>query len=394
MMPMNRILLFLLPVLCSLTVATGQSINEHPLKQTEPPFFPAPQRIPQLSEERFSAEKYAEQERAWLNMLRRDSTKPGYWLNAYRAVRFGDAVKTASPVKVPRQQLLDSLVKAMPENCKNSFEYFYLGYLNGRNNPALFTQLEKAYELEPKRPELAREFIFHYAVTGETESQKPWLQRWEKQFRNDSSLQIYAHNMLSGLEPNAVLIAGSETDAFPLLAEQRLRNYRTDVLVVCLAAFHNDAMLQDFFVRNGLNEPEHSFENNGQRDFLREIFKWNPQRPFYLAASVEKELLTGLQKNLFITGLAFRYSDPGFDNLPVLYKNITAQYTWRPGSASGIYWIPQLEMNYVLPLLLTAAEERKKGNTTQAVAWENKALAIAERAGRKNDVKKYLARGG
>lgn len=392
---MTRFLLFLMYLLLVPVAVSAQAWNpEIPPRVPDKPLYPVPVPVPALSVERLSAAKYGEQEQAWLKVLRGDGTQPAYWLNAYRSIRYADALKTNSPVTVLRRTLLDSLVNAMPESCRNSFEYNYLVYLNSSNNPAFFPQLQRAFQLAPDRPELNREFVFHYAVTGQNDSLKFWLRRWENFFRNDSTLRQYGHNMLAGLETGAVLFAGSESDAFPVLAEQQLRGFRTDVLVVCLAAFHNDGQLQQFLVNHDLNEPEHSYTKNTQADLLREMIRWNPGRPFYFAASVEKKTLTALQQNLFITGLAMRYSEPGFSNLPELYKNITAVYGWNSGSPQAVYWIPQLEMNYVLPLLLVATEERKKGNTEQAKAWENKALDIATKAGRKNDVKKYLARGG
>lgn len=394
-MTMTRFLLFLMYLLLFPAAVSAQAGHiDYPPRVPDQPLYPQPRQVPMFSDERLSAEKYAEQEQAWMKVLQRDGSQPGYWLNAYRAIRYADALQTSSPVTVLRRERLDSLVNAMPQVCRNSFEYYYLSYLNSTNDPAFFPQLQRAYQLAPERTELNREFVFHYAVTGQSDSLKYWLRRWENYFRNDSALQQYGHNMLAGLETGAVLFAGSETDAFPVLAEQQLRGYRTDVLVVCLAAFHNDGQLQQFLVNHDLNEPEHSYTKNTQADLLQEMIRLNPQRPFYFAASVEKNVLTAFQKNLFVTGLAMRYSEPGFENLPVLYKNITAVYSWNPGSPQAVYWVRQLEMNYVLPLLLVASEERKKGNTEQAKAWETKALAIAGKAGRKNDVKKYLARGG
>lgn len=394
-MTMTRFLLFLISLLLLPAAVSAQAWDPQiPPRVPDKPLYPAPRPIPALSDERLGAENYAEQEQAWLKVLRGDGSQPAYWLNAYRAIRYADALQTGSPVTVLRRERLDSLVNAMPVVTHNSFEYNYLAYLNSNNDPAFFPQLQQAYRLAPERAELNREFVFHYAVNGPDDSLRFWLQRWETHFRNDAGMQHYAHNMLAGLEPDAVLFAGSETDAFPVLAEQQLRGFRTDVLVVCLAAFHNDGQLQQFLVNHNLNEPEHSYTKNSQADLLQEFVKWNKQRPFYFAASVEKKMLTALQQNLFITGLAFRYSEPGFSNLPLLHKNITEVYNWNSGSSQTVYWVPQLEMNYVLPLLLVASGERKKGNTEQAQALENKALTIAGKAGRKNDVKKYLARGG
>jgi hypothetical protein len=394
-MTITRLLLFLMYLLLVPAAVSAQAWNpENPPHAPDKPLYPVPVPVPALSDQRLSADKYAEQEQAWMSVLRRDGSQPAYWLNAYRAIRYADALKTNSPVTVLRSARLDSLVNAMPESCRNSFEYNYLAYLNSANDPTFFPQLQRAYQLAPDRPELNREFVFHYAVTGQKDSLKFWLRRWENYFRNDSALLHYGHNMLAGLERGAVLFTGSETDAFPVLAEQQLRGFRTDVLVVCLAAFHNDGQLQQFLVDHNLNEPEHSYTKNQQADLLQEFARWNLLRPFYFAASVEQKTLTALQQHLFITGLAMRYSEPGYSNLPELYKNITTVYGWSSGSLHAAYWIPQLEMNYVLPLLLVAAEERKKGNTAQANAWENKALTIATKAGRKNDVKKYLARGG
>lgn len=394
-MIMTRFLMYSILLLLVPAAVSGQAWNpDNTPRVPETPQYPVPVTIPALSDERLGAQTYAAQEVAWLQVLKQNNREPEYWLNAYRAVRYSDALKTGSPVTVLRRERLDSLVNAMPASTRNSFEYNYLAYLNSNNDPAFFPQLQQAYQLAPQRAELNREFVFRYAVTGETDSLKRWLRRWENHFRNDSALRVYAHNMLAGMETGAVLFAGSETDAFPLLAEQQLHGYRTDVLVVCLAAFHNDGQLQQFLADHNLNEPEHSYTKNSVTDLLREFIRWNPDRPFYFAASVEKNVLTALQQNLFITGLAFRYSAPGFSNLPLLHKNITEVYHWNSGALQTVYWVPQLEMNYVLPLLLVAREERKKGNETQAKVLENRAMAIAEKAGRKNDVKKYLARGG
>ena len=386
--------LLLLPLLFSGFVLSAQAGGHEIPHKYEKPIFTQPVRIPLLTEEKLTPDFYKDQETAWLKTLQKNPENSEYWLHAYRAVRFGEAVKNESPVTITRQPLLDSILEAMKPNCAASFAFNYLTYVNGKNNPALFPFLETAYALEPERKELIREFVFYYTLKADSENQKIWLKRWEAQFANDSSLSLYAHNLLSSLETGAVLIAGSETDAFPILAEQRLRNFRTDVLVIPLAAFANGSTLQHFMYAQQLNVPEHYLATANDAAHCAALAGVNPQRPFYFAASVEKNILRAMQKNLYLTGLAFRYSEVPFDNMPQLTRNITEDYRWYSGKTQTRYWIRQLEMNYVLPLLLGAKEERKTKNTNKAAALEAKALEIATRAGKQNDVKKYLAQGG
>jgi len=383
--------LFFAALLCA---QVGRAQAYDPPRQQYP--IPLP-RVPSPAEEPMQRQWYAQQsELAQLNLAKTPEHAPS-WMNYYLAERY-KALSGKKNLLPPEQRTLDSILEGMKRKARPSFEYNYLRYLNGNHDTQLISFLEKAEAMDPERAELCAPFIAYYLLTGDKTKRDAWLKKWDARTNPAPSLKQYAANVLRSLEPNAVLVTNGENDTYPLLLEQLSKNLRPDITVLPLHIAFNDVRGTQLLQASGLNVPQADWLLH-PGDYWAGVAKSNPQRPFYFAATTDTSYLTRLKENLFLTGLAFRYSETPVNNLPQLRKNVSEIFqldylensaTYDAQHAFNRTQVNRLHLNYVLPLLLTAELERKEGKAEQAKKHEELALALARKGGREAQVKKYL----
>ena len=133
----------------------------------------------------------------------------------------------------------------------------------------------------------------------------------------------YAYNMLTPLEPNAIVMTNGDNDTFPLWYIQEVEHVRKDVSVVNLSLLNTPWYIKQ--LRDGDWKVPFTYTNT-QLDALQpyqdektgkivwvkdqavaDMVKANQwKRPVYLAVTVPEQL--GFDKNLVLEGLVFRVS--------------------------------------------------------------------------------------
>lgn len=317
------------------------------------------------------------------------------WLNYYKAVRFR---AVAMDLEKTFQKRLDSIDLEMSKKVPGSFEQFYVHYWNGNHDLSRVASLQNAYKLQPGNADVLRQLTGYNIIAGNKQQAAAYSAKWEKTGAMPAQLLPYAYNVLQSVPADAVLITNGEFDTYPIVQQQNANGVAAGVSVLPILLSARPENRARLFHQLGLKLPGNDSVSVFNGAYIRRIAAANPGKKIYIASSVGMGLLASLQKELYITGLAFRYSATPVENLAYLRENVgTKMKLDYLGQQKGTTAFDrgaanQLNMNYVLPLALAAQEYEAAGDKAKADELREKARSIGRQAGRSEDVNKLIGK--
>jgi hypothetical protein len=331
----------------------------------------------------------AQAEQYWQEVIHLDAGRADAWLSYYQAVRFkAEAIGQSRIVK----SRLDSIETAMQAVVAGTWEQFYVHYWNGNHDLNRFSSLEKAYKMNSDHEGILRQMIGYYAIIGDLTKAGKYTAEWEKTGYLTNAYSEYAYNVLQSIAQSSILITNGEFDTYPILKQQS-SGVRSDVKVLDLslaANAHNRALV---LRRIGLKLPSNDSVSVFDAAYIRKLAAANPYSKIYLASTVGSGMLQLLKDQLFITGLAFRYSTVAIENLNFLKENMGEKMKLDElGNGKGTVKEKMLQLNYVLPLELAAQEYDKAGDAEKAKKLRDTARKIGISTGREKDVNAILTK--
>ena len=199
------------------------------------------------------------------------------------------------------------------------------------------------------------------------------------------------YNALMSLEPNAVLLVQNDDDARPLWVIQQVLNIRKEVSVLSLSIL-NDPTARDFFSK-GKNI---AFKGASQNELIRNLLANSAQTPVYLGVMLEKSIIQQEQNNLYLTGLAMKFSATPFDNLATLKEHyekdflldyLRQDFSTEPSAGK----IASMNLNYLPSFLLLYRYYSTKGDDVHADDLRKMSLQIARAADKEPEVSAFFA---
>lgn len=337
-----------------------------------------------ISEQNSKAEQY------WKNQLRYEKSNAEYWLNYYKAIRFRSQSSGQENAFRPR---LDSIAGEMKTQVAGTWQQLFVYYWNGNHDLSRTASLEEAYKLQPRDGDLLRQLIANKLISGDKPKATKYAAEWQATGQASIAYFNYAYNVLQSVAQNCVLITNGEFDTYPILQQQG-KSIRTDVGILNLSLAKKSANRARIFRNLGLKLPDNDSTADFNADYIGRIAAANPEKKIYLAATVSGKLLTAMQNELYVTGLAFRYSSTEpVDNLVFLRDNIGTKMN-ASYYAAGTFDSPQivrLKMNYVLPLAVAARQYDIAGNSTKAEALRTAARKIGAANGKTEEVNSIIS---
>lgn len=203
----------------------------------------------------------------------------------------------------------------------------------------------------------------------------------------------YGYNLLSALDKNAVVFTEGDKDTEAILLLTKGRKYRPDVQMLNV----NMLLMKDYRERvfNELGIPQLEFEPiaNGenyaeyQQMIIQRVAQNKEARPVYAAVTVSGSYTTGINKDLYLTGLAYLYSTEKMDHIPLLEKNVEQLFLldylteYFPVNDISVGNVNSMNGNYLFPFAALSKHYYKTGNTTKAGYYKNWALKVATAGG-------------
>ncbi|MBL7765743.1 MAG: hypothetical protein JNJ58_06610 [Chitinophagaceae bacterium] len=374
-------------------------------------FAQQPEKVYGFARTKKPVEWYKAQINAWNKVLDKDPKDADAWLNLFRAtrnvIRLDTTDKREDKVKwAGLRELLNEMKLAVPD----SYEYNLCEYAIEPNSPAKLNFLKRADELANGKTAHI-DFMVNLGVT-ELDQQKTdyYCNQWFQSREVSEGLLNYSYNVLAGLDQHAIIFTSGDNDTYPAWILQS-QGIRRDVTVLNLHLLHLDAYRAKVFQKLGITNwdmkdnqsgeqgSSHWDESRFQQELLKRAVANRNAYPVYIALTAGgcEEYIQSVEDKLYLTGMAYQYSEENMDDIALLKRNFENRYALDPIdklifsdiSADQVIMINQ---NYIVPMLKLYDHYVESGDL-QHVAWiKSKILALAEHSEQKADIKAHLSK--
>ena len=277
---------------------------------------------------------YVEQAELWAKELKLDSLSETNWYNYFRACRnaHGTADWRSDFVnKSPYLMEGGDVVKLMKQHIPQTFTYYYLSYLTQGIGTGNYENLLKAYEMNPNFEGIHSSVISYAESSVDGTLRKKTNQEWFKTNYISQQFLTYNYNVLMSLDSNAILFTQHDNDTYPAWMLQDVLNIRTDVTVInidfLLLDSYREFILKKLNIK-ALDLGEVNLDDyhlNWEKVVAYILNYYNGNRPIYLGMTLFNHLYQDFEKQLYVSGLAFRYSVKKLDLTEInrlLYQDI------------------------------------------------------------------------
>jgi hypothetical protein len=339
----------------------------------------------------YEADYYTQQAALWEKETLSTPQNPEAWYNFYKAAR-NMRIKGAKPLYD-----LDRIVTDMGKHIPESFEYHFCRFWQSTYTRHDWDALFKAYEIAPDRPDGLHDFLTYYEKTGNREKLAEYAHKWFESGNFSPGMVNWNYNLLAGVDEDAILITYGDNDTYPLWMLQQVHNLRKDVQVLNI---HLLTGWDDYRKRisKDLNIPflpwDEMDAENPYASCLSHFLK-HARRPLYVAVTLRPSMREAHQDDLYLTGLAFRHSKEGFDDMAELKNNwehkFRIDYLFLSLQADiSAPLVAYVNMNYLPGLLKLIKHYRESGDLYKAREMEELVRVIGKKAEREEEVNTYL----
>ena len=353
-------------------------------------FAQTAEKVLRITREIRSYEWYETQSKLWKTKVDRNVNDSEAWINYYEANRAAGIVNRGK-----RPVDLNDIISELKQKAGNSFAYHFLIYRNTGWQEKLFPHLEKAWKIDDSYPQLAEEFVSYYEFQYDLKNRRIYNQHWFNTGEMPGDLLAYNYNVLMSLEKNAILITNGDNDTYPVWMLQDVQDVRRDVIVINRSL----ALLPDYLNRvletNNIKafqvqKTAEDYEVSNLNQLINHL-KSNSSRPIYFANTVAPDALNEHKKNLYMTGLASKYSESRFDNIKIMArhyeKDFLLDYLKVNFEAYSPYsTVKRMNQAYMTPFLSLHRYYQEKGQNTKAGTLKELILTIAKGTDYESDI--------
>jgi len=355
-----------------------------------------PQKVYRIVYEIRPNDWYQKQSELWKQEIDKNPGNTDAWYNYYNANRYAHFENIDSKQK---KEKLDKIIEDMGKAIPNTYEYYLLKFWNTYDIHDM-ELVDKAYKLRPDKPDTYYPYISNAKETGNKKLEKEFCEKLYQSKDIASWLINYNYNVLMSVDNNAILITNGDNDTYPVWMLQSAKNVRNDVTVINVSMSTIESYLKSCLSEknividyNALQEKTKNQKEKGYgeyreayiKELITMINKKYPDVPIYFALTVYENIFKSFKENLYVTGLAYRYSEQRLDNLAIVKKNLENRFRlnylnndWYGEEHDGKGIKNMLHTNYVVPMVMLAEHYKNSGQDLQADKWKNMALQIAQ----------------
>ncbi len=362
---------------------------------------PKPEKVLRIVYEVKSDEWYRQQAKLWKKQIDKNPKHAEAWHNYYNAVRYEDFGRTIGTKE--KQEKLQKIVDELGKHAPDSFQYHYLKYFNCGNKTKDIKDIEIAHKMAPERPDPLYELITHYELKGDEDKVTDYYKKLYETKDVAPWLVNYNYNVLMSTEENAVIFTNGDNDTYPSRMLQEAKGIRSDVTIINIPLSGTESYLERILKKKGIKIDRKALMNKAITlgadqsksfsisVFTQEVCKYlannYPDIPIYFALTIYEDHFKPLKDDLYIVGLAYRYSPKRIDNIALIKKNLEIKfildylkYDWYNDLYPVMNMIHFLNLNYVPSMMMLVEHYKTSVQNEKAQKWRNMALELAKRA--------------
>ena len=351
-----------------------------------------PEKVWRIVYEQKPNEWYVEQAELWKKEIDKNPKNTEAWYNYYNAVRYARYEETIETKD--KKARLEKIIQDMGEAIPGTYEYYLLKFWNHYSVKDV-SVLEKAYQLEPDKPDTYYGFISHQEFTGKYRDMKEFCHKLYDSKDVAPGLVSYNYNVLASTEKDAILLTNGDNDTYPIWMLQHALGIREDVTVLNLSISRHaersylERKLRERGIRIDLDQLPERRNESFVAEFCKTLAEKYPEIPVYFALTVYKNHFEPITDDLYIVGLAYQYSPERIDNLALLKKNLEKnlqldylKYDWYDQSYLAKDIIAHMNTNYIAGMIMLAEHYKASGEDGKASQWKDFALTVARKSGK------------
>ncbi len=355
-----------------------------------------PQNVPRIVYEIYPNTWYQTQAALWKKEIEKNPLNKNAWYNYYNANRYARFEEVNNK---DRQKKLDKIVRDMGKVIPKSYEYHLLKYWT-KCNVEDIAPARETYNIDPDRPDTYYAFLSYYTLTGDVKNLRKFCRKLYDSRDIEPWLYYYNYNVLMSLEPNAILITNGDNDTYPIWVLQQVKNIRRDITVLNISLLTTEKYFNNTLkitypkmeykaiktvATKVANGKDSAFRSAFIQETVKQLSKKYTNTPVFFALTVYGQHSKPFSSDLYLTGLAYRYSPSRYDNLARLKRNLENNFMldylfFDPYSESkiGKNLSARIERNYLPGMILLAEHYKMSGQKQKAEKWISFATKIAE----------------
>ncbi|MGA3015163.1 MAG: hypothetical protein ABSD71_14135 [Bacteroidales bacterium] len=267
---------------------------------------------------------YITQAELWKKVIDKDPKNAAAWVNFYTANRMASSTNNEAwqKKKGPGYMALGEIVKEMKDAIPGTYEYYDVELWNdGYQNEQNAADLLKAYAMEPDRPDIYSSLLNYFEKNRDSEHLKEVCRKWFDSNDLSSGILNYNYNVLQSLDDNAIIITNADMDTYPLWILQYALGIKKHVVVVNINLVTVDSYRKKLFEENNIPVDDFQGLDQPKQEKIIQHIITNSSRPVYFANTLRTRYYEAFKKDLYLVGLAFKYSKKSFDNIAVIRNN-------------------------------------------------------------------------
>ena len=340
-------------------------------------------------------EWYIQQAELWKKEIEKNPKNPEAWYNYYNAVRYTSYEGSIGTKE--KQARLKQIIEDMGKAIPGTYEYYLLTFWNTYSFKDL-SLIEKAYQLQPDRPDTYYPFISYYEFTGQDKKMEEFCEKLYQSKDIAPGLVDYNYNVLMSTDTNAILFTNGDNDTYPIWILQKALGIREDVTVLNVSISRSDKnylerKLKEKDITVDFDKLPSMLDGNFFAELCKAIGAKYPDVPVYFALTVYEPVTKPITDDLYIVGLAYQYSPKRIDNLALLKKNLEnnlrldyLRYDWCDDGYLARDIIAHMNLNYIAPMVMLAEHYQTAGEDKKFQDWKGFAVMLAFKAGKEEMV--------